>query len=156
MKGLRGEIAAGGNSLLPWYSLERMNARNNMAEDNRIRFRAMVPWGNSLRTELTREAAETAALLGRQKQNLVREFSQAAQDLAAAGMGATGYGGVFGGALKIRRLAAGGGDDRPVGRGRHGRARRPRARPTGAGNPRLRRAVRRELRERQPADGLRR
>ena len=33
MKGLRGDIASGGNSLLPWYGLDRMNARNNMAED---------------------------------------------------------------------------------------------------------------------------
>jgi hypothetical protein len=63
---------------------------------NQTRWRSMVPWGNSLRVELTREAAETAALLGSQKQNLIREFSKASQELAGAGAGALGYGGLFG------------------------------------------------------------
>jgi hypothetical protein len=93
MKGLRGEISAGGNSMLPWYSLERMNARGNRAEDNRIRWKSMIPWGNTLRTELSREAAETAALIGSKKQTILRELAGAGQSLA---YGVPGIGGVLG------------------------------------------------------------
>jgi hypothetical protein len=70
--------------------------RIDQARRNEIRWKSMVPWGNSLRVELTREAAETAALLGSQKQTLIKEFSRSARELAGAGAGAMGFGGIFG------------------------------------------------------------
>jgi len=65
MKELRADYGMNARgSMLPWYSMERMNLRPDQAERNRIRWANMLPWGNTMRTTLTAEAAATAAAIG--------------------------------------------------------------------------------------------
>jgi hypothetical protein len=48
---------------------------------NSMRFKEMLPWGNSMRVELTREAAETAAAIGASKQTVIRSLAGAEAEL---------------------------------------------------------------------------
>ena len=61
---------------------------------NQSRWKSMVPWGNSMRMELSREAAETAALIGSKQQVIVSRLRQAMTDIGMAGLRGGGVGGV--------------------------------------------------------------
>jgi hypothetical protein len=96
MKSLRPEVAAGGGSMLPWYGMERMNARHDVALGNQTRWKSMVPWGMTMRTELSREAAETAARIGAEGQKVASSYARAMREIAGASGAAGGLGGVAG------------------------------------------------------------
>jgi len=86
MKELRPEIQArsqdprGNNrNMLGWYAMENNeNIPVDQAQRNQTRWKSMIPWGNSYRTELTREAALTASALG-SSANMVGASYQAAE-----------------------------------------------------------------------------
>ena len=64
----------------------------------------MLPWGNSMRTDLTREAAETAAAIGKSKQTVIRSLAAASKDIASEAGNAAGLGGLMSG---VGRFAMG-------------------------------------------------
>jgi len=61
-----------------------------------IRMRDYLPWGTSMRTELSREAAMTAAAIGASKQTVVNSLAKATKEISAEAATAGGLGGLVG------------------------------------------------------------
>lgn len=85
---------------LAFNSLSRMNRTHDLAQETSVRMKSYLPWGMTLRTELSREAALTAAAIGNNKQTIVKALVTASGEIANAG----GLGGFAGG---LGRFAAG-------------------------------------------------
>ena len=72
---------------------------------NEIKAKSMLPWGNTLRSEMSREAALTAAAIGEHKQTIVKRLAGASREIfnetATAGVRAAGLGGPLGEALSV-------------------------------------------------------
>ncbi len=71
---------------------------------NSLRYKSMIPWGNSLRTELSREAAETAALIGSKSKFIKNQLASAIKDMSIQAGDAAGFGGLIG---TVGKFAAG-------------------------------------------------
>jgi len=63
------------------------------ARRNEMRWKEMLPWGSTLRTTMTREAAESAAAIGQHSGRLAAMLTQAGSQLTAL----PGVGGILGG-----------------------------------------------------------
>jgi hypothetical protein len=61
-----------------------------------IRLKSMLPWGMSTRTELTREAALTAAAIADGKQTIVKQLAAASREIAGSAASAGGLSGLLG------------------------------------------------------------
>ncbi len=58
------------------------NTGKDQSLRNQMRWKEMLPWGNSMRVELSREAAETAAAIGDSKQKVIHSLASATRDIA--------------------------------------------------------------------------
>lgn len=100
MKSLRDEIkgdrtgADARDTMLRWYGVERMNPGGDLATQARIRARSYLPWGMTLRSEMSREAALTAAAIAENKQTIVKSLSAATREIAGQAAYSGGLGGV--------------------------------------------------------------
>ena len=114
MKELRPDFGMNARgSMLPWYSMERMNLRPDLAGQHRARVLEMLPWGMSTRVTLSREAALTAAAIGDGSKKIGHALVRARGDMASlAGEigGAAGFGSLarfFGSPLTMAAVAVG-------------------------------------------------
>ena len=112
MKDLRGDVRdksgfdPRGNSrdMLSWYSMERANATRDIGLHNEVRWKNMVPWGNTARVELSREAALTAAAVAGQGKQIANGFREAMKGIGESAAESYGLGGVF---AKVGKFAMG-------------------------------------------------
>ncbi len=81
---------------LAFNSLSRMNRTHDLAQERQIRIKSYSPWGMTMRTELSREAALTAAAIGEGKQKIVRSLTSAMGEIGMHTANAGGWGGVAG------------------------------------------------------------
>ncbi len=79
LRNVDGMIGAGPNAM-------------DQATRNEVRHKEMVPWGMSYRTELSREAAATAAAIGEESQTVVKRLSEASHRMTEVGRIAFGKG----------------------------------------------------------------
>lgn len=87
-----------GNSrdMLSWYGMEGSNRTGDQGLRNQTRWKSMLPFGMTMRTELSREAALTAAAIGDGKQKIVKSLSSAMGEIGMATANAGGFGGLAG------------------------------------------------------------
>lgn len=78
--------------------------KRDMGLANEIKAKSMLPWGNTLRSEMSREAALTAAAIGDHKQTMVNKLRQAAREIGGEAAQAGGLGGM---ATGLGRFAVG-------------------------------------------------
>jgi hypothetical protein len=88
------------DTMLRFNALGQMNARVDPALRREVRLKSYSPWGMTVRTELTREAALTAAAIGDGGRRITEAYGRAFRDMTrvAGGMGLPVYG--LGGALR--------------------------------------------------------
>jgi hypothetical protein len=88
------------------YGLSTANdpLKTDSALQAHVRLRDALPWGTSMRTTMSREAALTAAAIGEHKGTIVKRLAAASGEIAREAGYATGLGGLVGG---IGRFALG-------------------------------------------------
>jgi hypothetical protein len=86
-----------GNNVQKWWDIDKLGDSAADGPDKALRrqtrLKSQLPWGMTLRTEMSREAALTAAAIGGHKQTLSGKLKDAANELASRG----GVGGALGG-----------------------------------------------------------
>lgn len=69
-----------------------------------VRYKSMLPWGMSMRTEMSKEAALTAAAIGQESGKIVKGLSGAMREIGGTAAASAGYGGAF---SAVGKFAAG-------------------------------------------------
>ncbi len=93
-----------GGVLNEYLTANDMSFKSDQALRNSLRYKSMIPWGNSMRTELSREAAETAALIGSKSKFIKNQLASAIKDMSIQAGDAAGFGGLIG---TVGKFAAG-------------------------------------------------